>query len=152
MDQADLEHPSLELVAAHDVVDAGQLAEHGSELAAVVARGGAPKVRAHPPPEVDGLAHVDDAPDAVPEEVDTRRSGQSGGERELADLGMALRGRETEEVVEPRDAQPGGSLNRMSKLTLWPTMTASPRNSTRAGRTSPIAGAGPTMDSVIPVK
>src|SRR3954454_2216386 len=43
-------------------------------------------------------------------------------------------------------------MNDMSKPTLWPTTTASPRNSTIAGRTESIAGARPTIDSVIPVR
>ena len=38
-----------------------------------------------------------------------------------------------------------------SKRTLWPTTTASPRNSRREGRTASIWGASTTMDSVIPV-
>ncbi len=42
-------------------------------------------------------------------------------------------------------------MKAMSKPTLCPTTTASPRNSTIDGRTASIAGARTTIDSVMPV-
>ena len=49
------------------------------------------------------------------------------------------------------DRRSAASRNATSKRTLWPTITASPMNSSRVGSTASTGGAGPTIASVMPV-
>ena len=101
LDQADLEHRCLEWAPALDMVDRGCLAQQLPGLAAIVGR----EVRAHPGPQVGGLADVQRPSAAVAEHVDARAAGEPGGEAQLRHLRVASERGEGDEVVEAEHAE-----------------------------------------------
>jgi len=101
VDEPHLQHRSLERAGADDVVDGLGLPQQLGDLPAIVA----PEVRAHPGPEVGGLAHVEDPAPETAEEVHPGPPGEAAGQPELAHLGMGPDGRKLEQVIEAEDPE-----------------------------------------------